>query len=135
MNLEENAITGISPPPIPKVFAEFFAGIGLMRLGLERAGWRIAFANDIDSEKEYMYKRHFKNANSHFLLQDIHKLSADLVPDVSLATASFPCTDLSHAGRREGLGGRQSSAFWGFIKILRDMGERKPPLVLLEKMW
>ncbi len=26
----------------PKAFAEFFAGIGLMRLGLERAGWQIA---------------------------------------------------------------------------------------------
>jgi site-specific DNA-cytosine methylase len=29
-----------------KTFAEFFAGIGLMRIGLERGGWRIAFAND-----------------------------------------------------------------------------------------
>lgn len=34
-----------------KSFAEFFAGIGLMRIGLERAGWRIAFANDIDEDK------------------------------------------------------------------------------------
>lgn len=31
-------------------FAEFFGGIGLMRIGLERAGWRIAFANDIDED-------------------------------------------------------------------------------------
>jgi DNA (cytosine-5)-methyltransferase 1 len=30
-----------------KAFAEFFAGIGLMRIGLEQAGWSIAFANDI----------------------------------------------------------------------------------------
>ena len=35
-----------------KLFAEFFAGIGLMRLGLEKAGWEIAFANDIDTTKE-----------------------------------------------------------------------------------
>jgi site-specific DNA-cytosine methylase len=27
--------------------AEFFAGIGLMRIGLENAGWRIAFANKV----------------------------------------------------------------------------------------
>jgi site-specific DNA-cytosine methylase len=26
-------------------FAEFLAGIGLMRIGLENAGWHIAFAN------------------------------------------------------------------------------------------
>jgi DNA (cytosine-5)-methyltransferase 1 len=31
-----------------RTFAEFFAGIGLMRISLENAGWRIAFANDID---------------------------------------------------------------------------------------
>lgn len=28
-----------------KTVAEFFAGIGLMRMGLERAGWDIAWAN------------------------------------------------------------------------------------------
>ncbi|MDP6381547.1 MAG: hypothetical protein QF662_09405, partial [Phycisphaerae bacterium] len=29
-------------------FLEFFAGIGLMRMGLEAAGWALAYANDID---------------------------------------------------------------------------------------
>jgi hypothetical protein len=29
-----------------KTFAEFFAGIGLMRLGLERQGWKIAVEKD-----------------------------------------------------------------------------------------
>jgi DNA (cytosine-5)-methyltransferase 1 len=37
-----------------KSFAEFFAGIGLMRIGLEKAGWHIAFANDIDVDKRQM---------------------------------------------------------------------------------
>jgi DNA (cytosine-5)-methyltransferase 1 len=35
-----------SAPP-DKIAAEFFAGIGLMRIGLERAGWRVVFANDM----------------------------------------------------------------------------------------
>ena len=42
-----------------KSFAEFFAGIGLMRMGLERAGWRVAFANDIEEDKCRMYRDHF----------------------------------------------------------------------------
>src|SRR3990172_635904 len=29
-----------------RTFAEFFAGIGLMRMGLEQEGWTVAFAND-----------------------------------------------------------------------------------------
>ena len=42
-----------------KTCAEFFAGIGLMRLGLERQGWRVTFANDIDERKRAMYLAHF----------------------------------------------------------------------------
>ena len=34
-----------------KNFAEFFAGIGLVRMALERHGWRVAYANDIDGDK------------------------------------------------------------------------------------
>lgn len=118
----------------PKLFAEFFAGIGLMRLGLEKAGWEIAFANDIDPTKESIYQTHFNDPVNHFHLGDIHQLKGSQMPNVSLATASFPCTDLSLAGRREGLSGSQSSAFWGFVNVLEDMGERRPPIVLLENV-
>ncbi len=118
----------------PKTFAEFFAGIGLMRMGLEQAGWDIQYANDIDPLKQKIYNNHFQDEENHFHLGDIHEISGKDVPTVTLATASFPCTDLSLAGRREGLSGSQSSAFWGFIKILGEMGTRKPPMVLLENV-
>ena len=74
-----------------RVFAEFFAGIGLMRLGLGNQGWSIAFANDIDDEKLQIYQAHFGDTGNHFHLGDIHSLDADDVPTVTLATASFPC--------------------------------------------
>lgn len=115
-------------------FLEFFAGIGLVRLGLERAGWKIAYANDIDHAKHEMYAAHFDDADSHFELADVHKLDASNVPQATLATASFPCTDLSLAGGRRGLKGRQSSAFFGFIDVLQQMGHRRPPFVLLENV-
>lgn len=83
--------------PFERTFAEFFAGIGLMRIGLELQGWRIAFANDIDEDKWEMYRDHFGNTGE-FVLADIHKLDAASVPTVALATASFPCNDLSLAG-------------------------------------
>ena len=105
-----------------------------MRLGLERQGWRVVFANDIDPAKLEMYAEHFKDANEHFLLGDIHQINPDAVPAVALATASFPCNDLSLAGAREGLKGEHSSSFFGFIEILKGMGPRRPPLVLLENV-
>jgi DNA (cytosine-5)-methyltransferase 1 len=118
-----------------KTVAEFFAGIGLMRIGLENAGWRIALANDIDPDKWEMYKDHFGDTGE-FIVEDIHKLKSPQIPTVGLATASFPCNDLSLAGARLGLAGAQSSAFWGFIDILKIMKRerRLPPLVLLENV-
>lgn len=125
----------VNPPSIfPNTFAEFFAGIGLMRLGLEQAGWKILYANDIDSVKQKIYQNNFKDKQNHFQLGDIHELLSKEIPTVTLATASFPCTDLSLAGRREGLIGKNSSAYWGFIKVLKEMENRRPRIVLLENV-
>lgn len=118
----------------PRVAAEFFAGIGLMRLGLERAGWKVAFANDIAADKKQMYERCFADSPDHFHLGDIHALPVAKLPPLGLATASFPCTDLSLAGMRDGLGGKQSSAYWGFVRILRELRHKRPPLILLENV-
>src|SRR2546423_10463144 len=117
------------PVPPKKTFAEFFAGVGLMRIGLELGGWRIAFANDICHDKYGMYAAHFEDADDHFVVEDIHKLDADDVPTVTLATCSFPCNDLSLAGARAGLEGRQSSAFFGFVPVLRQMRHRRSRFV------
>ena len=116
-----------------KTVAEFFAGIGLMRMGLDDAGWETVFANDIDEKKWEMYRYHFGD-DSTFHLGDVHELDASLIPPVTLATASFPCNDLSLAGARKGLAGAQSSAFWGFVDALTKMGSRRPPIVLLENV-
>ena len=131
-----DAVKDNNPKPIvaSRTFAEFFAGIGLMRMGLERQGWTTVFANDIDELKYKMYRENFQDAEGQFLLGDIHNILAGQVPTVTLATASFPCNDLSLAGARDGLEGKQSSAYWGFVRILRDMGERRPLIVLLENV-
>jgi DNA (cytosine-5)-methyltransferase 1 len=64
----------------------------------------------------------------------VHQLSAKDIPDCTLATASFPCTDLSLAGARKGIFGQQSSAVWGFLKVIEAMGARRPPIVMLENV-
>lgn len=117
-----------------RTFAEFFAGIGLMRMGLQQWGWSVAFANDIAEDKYEMYSAEFADAESHFRLEDIHKLRPNDIPAATLATASFPCNDLSLAGMRKGLGGKQSSAYWEFVRILDEMAKRRPPIVLLENV-
>lgn len=118
-----------------KTVAEFFAGIGLMRIGLEQAGWHVVFANDYDPQKRAMYKAQFPLDLSGLLLKDdIKCITSDQVPSVTLATASFPCNDLSEAGGRDGLDGAKSSAFWDFMRLIESMNERKPPLILIENV-
>lgn len=116
-------------------FAEFFAGIGLVREGLERGGWECVFANDIDPDKQEMYRKRFPGAGSdHFVLGDIRNVEAHQIPSIDLATASFPCTDLSLAGGRAGLKGSQSSALWPFIELLDKVRSLRPKLVMLENV-
>jgi len=115
-----------------RTVGEFFAGIGLVRVALESRGWKVAYANDIDPKKTAIYADNF--GDDHLALGDIHEIDASAMPDCALFTASFPCNDLSVAGARAGLAGKSSSAFWGLIRILQELGERRPPLVLLENV-
>ena len=103
-------------------------------MGLERAGWSCVFANDIDPTKKKLHDAHFRDERDHYTLADVGTLKADDIPDIELATASFPCTDLSLAGRGEGLAGAQSSAFWGFIDVIERLGARGPRQLMLENV-
>lgn len=113
--------------------AEYFAGIGLVRLGLEQAGWKIVFSNDWAYSKYEMYSAHFKDAIEYYKVQDIFSICPTDIPNTLLATASFPCIDLSLAGNLGGISGQHSSAFWGFTHIL-DGQVNKPKLVMLENV-
>ncbi|ERI35595.1 cytosine methyltransferase [Arthrobacter sp. AK-YN10] len=120
----------------PKVL-EFFAGIGLARMGLESAGFRVAWANDFEPDKWAMYEGQFSDDPEHtFSLGDIGAVKAtDLPVDAKLAWASSPCTDLSLAGSRAGLAGTQSGTFWHFIRLMEDLGpEKRPEVAVLENV-
>ena len=116
----------------PAPVAEFFAGIGLVRRALQDHGFEVVFANDIEPTKHRLYAQNFDS--SHFRLDDIRSVKGRDIPDIALATASFPCTDLSLAGGRQGLDGRHSSMFWEFARVLKEMGRRRPLAVMLENV-
>lgn len=119
-----------------RTVADFFAGIGLVTLGFQRSGWETIYALDYDDLKAHQYSHNF--GGGHYHTKDIFVEQGSNVPKVTLAHASFPCTDLSLAGARGGIYKGQSSAFWAFARILREMrevhGEANPRLVLLENV-
>lgn len=116
-------------------FVELFAGIGLVRLALERSGWECIFANDIDPKKQRTYERNFEASD--FSLGDVWEMDVGaLAAPVDLVTASFPCTDLSLAGNRSGLAGKHSSAFWALIRVLEGLhgNQGAPKVVMVENV-
>ncbi|MFM7449938.1 MAG: DNA cytosine methyltransferase [Leptolyngbyaceae cyanobacterium] len=134
--MKNKVLASVSEPMSPYgafTCAEYFAGIGLVRLGLEQAGWKVVFSNDWAYSKYEMYSAHFKDASEHYKVQDIFSISPNEIPNTLLATASFPCIDLSLAGNLGGISGQHSSAFWGFTHIL-DNQINKPKLVMLENV-
>ena len=63
------------------------------------------------------------------------ELSGDDLPhDASIAWGSSPCTDLSLAGTRTGLNGKQSGAFWQYVRLLEELGDSRPPIAILENV-
>ena len=115
-------------------FLDFFAGAGLVRLGLEPL-WTCSWANDIDPKKQLVYEARF--GDREFVLGDVGDVSADSLPkDVDMAWASFPCQDLSLAGPRRGINAERSGTFWEFSRVMREsleQGER-PPLIVIENV-
>ena len=119
-----------------KTFCEFFAGIGLVHAALQRSGWHCQYANDIDPKKQAMHNGQF-GPSLHYHLGDVWDTEAvmtRIVDRPALATASFPCTDMSLAGKRQGLAGEQSGALLGFVQVLEQLGRRRPAMVLLENV-
>ena len=126
-------------PTQSKTFYEFFAGIGLVHIGLQNSGWNCLYANDFAPKKLEMYKLNFPQYESYFDTTDIwdaDTVLSRLSGRAILATASFPCVDLSVAGHYRGLDGEHSSTFFAFTEILRRLGKskRQPPILLLENV-
>lgn len=120
-----------------KNFCEFFAGVGLVREGLKSYSWQCEWANDISSDKQQTYNANY--GSEHFSLGDIWDIvnnTTDLPNDVFLYTASFPCTDLSVAGNRAGLSGKQSGTLNALFDILKakKQSNNLPTIVLLENV-
>jgi len=118
----------------PRTYYEFFSGGGMARTGLG-PGWRGLFANDFDPLKAAAYRQNFESGV--LRVGDVWDLNAaDLPGRADLVWASSPCQDLSLAGRREGLSGARSSAFWGFWRLMQGLAQegRAPGVVVIENV-
>lgn len=88
---------------------DFFAGSGLVTHSL-KPFFDVAWANDVSEQKAEVYT-HNHGAN-HFHLGDISDIYGGCLPYADLSWASFPCQDLSLAGKGEGIHANRSGLVW-----------------------
>jgi len=113
-----------------KVF-EAFAGVGTQHMALKRLGidFEVVGISEIDKFALKSYKAIHGDVEN---FGDISKIDKNNIPDHDLFTYSFPCTDLSVAGRQQGFtDGTQSSLLYECKKVIEY---KKPKYLLLENV-
>lgn len=116
-------------PSVPR-FIDFFAGSGLVTEGVKHACTPV-WANDICSKKAAIYTAN--HGSGHFHLGPIEQVRGHGIPHGDIVWASFPCQDLSLAGKMAGLGASRSGLFWEWLRVLDEMPV-KPIVIALENV-
>lgn len=116
----------VSPNSItPLRFLDFFAGSGLVTEGA-KPWFETVWANDISAKKAAVYR--VNHGSAHFHLGSITDVSGTSLPSADVSWGSFPCQDLSLAGRMQGLKGGRSGLVWEWLRVMDEMPERPPVL-------
>ena len=114
-----------------KVF-ESFSGIGTQTMALKRLGVEIEHVgiSEIDTHAIKSYMAIHGDVKNY---GDICKINGRDLPQIDIFTWSFPCTDLSKAGKQKGLNGTRSGLGYEVIRIIGEM-EDKPKMLLMENV-
>ncbi|MGB0799006.1 MAG: DNA cytosine methyltransferase, partial [Planktomarina sp.] len=106
-------------------YAEFFSGGGMVSQALH-SDWDCVLANDICAKKNASYK--INSPHPDVLCEiSISDLAGHDIPKADLFWASFPCQDLSVAGKQQGLRGKRSGLFYEFWRVVRDYTSHNLP--------
>jgi DNA (cytosine-5)-methyltransferase 1 len=108
--------------------AGLFAGIGGIEVGLHEAGHETTLLCEWDEAARRVLSERFPGIPLH---GDIAQV--EVLPEVDLVAAGFPCQDLSQAGRTVGITGSRSGLV-GHVFRLLDEAEVEPTWLLLENV-
>ncbi|PGW46320.1 DNA cytosine methyltransferase [Bacillus thuringiensis] len=110
-------------------FIDWFAGVGMARIGMEQAGHKCVGYCEWDKAARKTYEA-IHNTSGEWTEVDIRDAKGIDVPRADIWCAGFPCTDISKNGKQKGLAGERSGLFTEIIRILREVEEDKKPSYL-----
>lgn len=121
---------------VPFRFVDLFAGIGGIRLGLERAGGSCVYTVEIDRHARRTYETNFGPVHA----DDVRLVDPDSLPQHDVLAAGFPCQPFSIAGvskkaslgREHGFADEKSGNL--FFEIVRIADGTRPPVIFLENV-
>ncbi|MBU3196522.1 DNA cytosine methyltransferase [Clostridium algidicarnis] len=112
--------------------ASFFAGVGGIDKGFEKAGFETIYANEMDKNASITYKANYKNV--HLDVCDIRDLNEKKdIPAFDIMLAGFPCQAFSVAGYRQGFDDEKGRGNL-FFELVRIIKAKKPKILFLENV-
>lgn len=108
-------------------FIDLFCGIGGIRLGMERAGFKCIMSSDINEECRRTYYENFGELPQ----GDVIEIDEKLIPNHDILCAGFPCQPFSISGRQKGFDDTRGTLFF---EICRIINEKQPTIVFLENV-
>lgn len=108
--------------------AGLFAGVGGIELGFKNAGFDIIWSNEIDEKAGETFRA---NHNTQIVIDDIHNINAENVPDVDVIVGGFPCQAFSIAGYRKGFEDERGEVFFQLARIIKG---KLPRIVFIENV-
>ena len=112
-------------------YIDLFSGIGGFALGAYWAGMKFDhhYFSEVEPYAVELYQKRFPDA---IPLGDITKHKEwELEPGEYIITGGFPCTDISVAGRKAGIEGKQSGLWSCYAEIIRDI---RPEYAIMENV-
>ncbi len=110
---------------------DLFAGVGGIRLGFEKIGFKTVYANDFNKLCKETYDLNHGEPKLH--IEDINKIQIKELPKFDILLGGFPCQPFSIAGYRKGFKDEKDRGNL-FFRIVDILKERKPEAFLLENV-
>ena len=130
MNYERWEEESIVNPIKDFYIGELFAGAGGLALGLEHAGFKKIFLNEIDKHACATLRKNRPDWN--VLEGDIKNIDfSDYKNKVDILTGGFPCQSFSYAGKRLGFNDIRGTMFFEFARTIQ---ETNPKVILAENV-
>lgn len=107
-----------------------FSGCGGMDLGFQREGYKIVFANDIESSVKDTYET---NLRHEIKIEDIRNFNKSDIPQAEIVIAGIPCQPFSNAGNRQSTKDTDGNLFLQVLEVITSQPKR-PKVVVFENV-